>query len=164
MKAYEIIKEIPFSSLKYYSIIKEIDGKFYYKQMEIPFFNEKIVREYCKPIQIYEQEIKLHSIVLFKKTKSTRELTKASVIDFNELTNKYKIEYKEQNKKKEKWINSNEITIPEKYYFLSSKGIVQDDYTYRDEQAEHWRKITGNYFLNKEDCQKYREKLINSSI
>ena len=52
------------------------------------------------------------------------------------------------------YINFNNATIIETYYFISSSGKVQRDYVGRDMFAEKFRKANNNFFENKEDAIK----------
>ena len=52
------------------------------------------------------------------------------------------------------YINFNNATIIETYYFISSSGKVQRDYVGRDLFAEKFRKANNNFFENKEVANK----------
>ena len=52
------------------------------------------------------------------------------------------------------YINFNNATIIETYYFISSSGKVQRDFVGRDMFAEKFRKVNNNFFENKEDANK----------
>ena len=52
------------------------------------------------------------------------------------------------------YINFNNATIIETYYFISSSGKVQRDYVGRDMFVEKFRKANNNFFENKEDANK----------
>lgn len=71
-------------------------------------------------------------------------------------------------------INGMKYSVSEKdiydgkvYYFISSKGIIQNmviTETHINEFAYHYRKATGNYFENKEDAQLKINEVKNAII
>lgn len=162
IKAYKVTKIIPFTSFTPGCIIYKENDSYICNGHEIPFFNETIVDNYCIEIEIYKQEISTSTLILFPKSSRGVELERGSVIDFDEYSGKYKIQYKSKNRTYTKWIDFEDIVMPKEYYFLSSKGIVQKDFTYRDEEVDKWRKAVGNFFEDKKDCQAYRQKIIDS--
>lgn len=54
-----------------------------------------------------------------------------------------------------------ENEIVEIYYFISSRGIVQQAFIGKDKMADDWRRLTNNFYSTKEDAQKAKEEIIN---
>lgn len=162
MIGFKIIKAISFTNLFPNMVIITNNGKYYCNNVEIPFFNEKLINEYCIEVEIFERTIDYNQEVYFPKTTGGVEFQKGKIINFNEFTGEYQVQYSKGIYNYNKWLRINDIIIPQKYYFLSSKGIVQSDYTYRDEKVDKWRKAVGNFFEDKKDCQAYRQKIIDS--
>lgn len=160
--AYKVIKNIPFSTINVNSIIKKIGNEYIYNGMVIPFFNDKIASYYCVPVEIHIRYIENEKLVLFLNS-SNQELENGKIVDFDEFSGKYKVQYKVSKiRSNSKWLDIKDIIIPKEYYFLSSKGVVQKDFTYRDVDADKWRKAVGNFFEDKKDCQAYRQRIIDS--
>ena len=99
--------------------------------------------------------------VLFESN-AKYDLAKGQVVSFDEFTGEYKIKYVSKNRPYYKRFKFEQLIVPKKYYFLSSKGIVQDAYEYNDCEADNWRKLIGNYFESKEDCKAYKEQLLRN--
>lgn len=162
---YKVVKEIPFSTIAVGSFVRKKDDVFFINGANVPFFTDAIVKVYCTEVEIHKRELELNTNVLFHKTLGDDKLEHGVIIDFNEYTGLYQIQYKTKGSYKRtytKWLKPEEIIIPKEYYFLSSKGVVQSDFTYRDEEVDKWRKAVGNFFEDKKDCQAYRQKIIDS--
>lgn len=162
---YKVVKEIPFSTIAVGSYIKKKGDAFFINGANVPFFTDAVVKAYCIEVEIYKREFELNTNILFHKTLGDDKLEHGVIIQFNEYTGLYQIQYKTKGSYKRiytKWLKPEEIIIPKEYYFLSSKGIVQNDFTYRDEEVDKWRKAVGNFFEAKKDCQAYRQKIIDS--
>lgn len=161
-KAFKVIKLIPFSSLRIGTVIRKNINGFFINGINVPFFNEEIAKTYCTVIEIFKRQIENDAIVFFKLKPTSEILQQGVVTQFDEYTNLYQIKYKKNNRTCTKILKLEEIVIPKEYYFLSSKGIIQKDVSYRDEEADKWRKAVGNFFEDKKDCQAYRQKIIDS--
>lgn len=162
---YKVVKQIPFSTIAIGSFVRKKDDAFFINGANVPFFTDAIVKAYCTEVDIYKRELELNINVLFHKTMGDDKLEQGVIIDFNEYTGLYQIQYKTKGSYKRtytKWLKQEEIIIIKEYYFLSSKGVVQSDFSYRDEEVDKWRKAVGNFFEDKKDCQAYRQKIIDS--
>lgn len=162
INAYKIIKSLPLTNLNEGAIIKKINNKFYFQSIEIPYLTDELIELYCIPIQIFQQEIPLNQTVYILRASKKNEHVKlkCKIDGFNEMNGQYCVRPEKHNICR--WVTKNEIIVPKLYYFLSSKGIIQQDYTYRDEEAEKWRKAIGNFFETKEACKEYKEKILSS--
>lgn len=159
------LNKFRFQQLPLVLLSKKKGDVFFINGANVPFFTDAIVKVYCTEVEIYKRELELNTNVLFYKTLGDDKLEHGVIIDFNEYTCLYQIQYKTKGSYKRtytKWLKPEEIIIPKEYYFLSSKGVVQSDFTYRDEEVDKWRKAVGNFFEDKKDCQAYRQKIIDS--
>lgn len=162
---YKVVKEIPFSTISVGSFIRKKDDAFFINGKNVPFFTDEIVKAFCTEVELYKKEIELNTNILFHKTSGDNKLEYGVVIQFNEYNGLYQVQYRSKGNYKRsytKWLNLDEIIIPKEYYFLSSKGVIQKDVTYKDEEADKWRKAVGNFFEDKKDCQAYRQKIIDN--
>lgn len=161
IEGYKITSPIKFTTFKCNDIIKKIDGKFYYNDEIVPCLTEEALINHSTKTTLYERQFENGRLVVIK-LKSDNDV-KGKVEDFDEENGLYKITYIFKFRKHSGWFAIDELAVSTKYYFLSSKGIIQDDYTYRDEQVERWRKLVGNFFQTKEECERYRNELIEKS-
>lgn len=171
IKTFKVRTSIPFTSIKINTIIKKIGDGYYvnvklpdgcsFKESRIPFFNDELAQMYCYEIQVYPRQIDDNMTVLFESN-AKHDLAKGQVVSFDEFTGKYEIKYVSKNRTYYKHFKFEQLIVPKKYYFLSSKGIVQDVYEYNDCEADNWRKLIGNYFESKEDCKAYKEQLLRN--
>ena len=160
---YKIVKPIPFSTIAVGSVVSKKDNAFFINGVNVPFFTDAIAKTYCIEVKIYKRELALGAVVLFIKTASSDKLEHGVIVQFDEYSGLYQVQYRTKGSIRSytKWLTLDEIIVPQEYYFLSSKGIVQRDVTYRDEEVDKWRKAVGNFFENKEECQAYRQKIID---
>lgn len=173
IKIFKVRTVIPFTAIKKNTIIKKIGDKYYVNVkspdgcydnvglVKIPFFNDELAQKYCDEIQVYPRQIDDNITVLFESD-AKHNLSKGQVVSFDEFTGKYEIKYVSKNRTYCRLFKFEELIVPKKYYFLSSKGIVQDTYEYNNCEADCWRKLIGNYFESKEDCQAYKEQLLKN--
>lgn len=160
---YRLINEIPFCSLRKGSYIM-IKGDNVYTgdgNSIIPLFKPKdILNKYAIYFElIYLPKFKINENVYLKGLKDLKGVI-CSITSFDCKTGIYEIRYNSNGRVFKAKALAEDLTPINMYWFLSSKGVVQDDIIGRDEFVEQWRKNTNNYFDNKEDCVKYREELI----
>ena len=171
IQSFKVITSIPFTSIKINTIIKKIGDGYYVneklpdgcssKVSRIPFFNDELAQMYCCEIQVYPRQIDNNMTVLFESN-AKYDLAKGQVVSFDEFTGEYEIKYVSKNRPYYKRFKFEQLIVPKKYYFLSSKGIIQDVHEYNDCEADNWRKLIGNYFESKEDCKAYKEQLLKN--
>ena len=161
IEKYKVILPIKFTIFKRDDIITKNNGKFYFNNELIPWLVDEVLGRYCRKLDSYKRQIENGRLVVIK-LKYDNDV-KGKVEDFDEENGLYKVTYTLKSRKHSRWFAIDELAVSTKYYFLSSKGIIQDDYTYRDEQVERWRKLVGNFFQTKEECERYRNELIEKS-
>ena len=74
------------------------------------------------------------------------------------------IEFPQGIKKNLFLIPEKDISISEMYFFVSSKGTFNSDYTGRDSPAENYRKSIGNFHKTKEEAIVYKDRLMQLQI
>lgn len=157
---YRLNELIPFCELPLNAIITKEGNNYYFHDMVIPFMNNKVASQYCSIETIYVPKYALGTkcLVQLKYSDNPNSFDICTIHEFNGKSGKYTIKY---NRRSISDISEDQLKPLEEYYFLSSSGIVQRDYLYRDIETENWRKKVGNFFLDKEACKAYRERLLN---
>lgn len=152
---YKIIWPIPFSSLQVGTLIYP-DGSYYQiNGRRIPFMTPELINQYCEPVTIHKQIFNNGTYVACAIDTNYKLGT---IIGFSEEDGTYLIKLCQGGK--ELWLTTFDFVLAEKYYFLSSKGIVQETWSLLKPEADSWRRLIGNYFKTKEACKEYRNKLI----
>lgn len=116
----------------------------------VDIHNVKFFEEYNDKFKIGEYVIYEKNLYIVNKINRVHKMYDLSFIGSNKIVVK---------NISETWLKKAEI-----YYFLSSKGVVQSAIIDKDEVADKWRKLTNNFFMNKEDAQKRKDELINKKL
>lgn len=158
---FMLSKQIPFCSILPGATIVKVGDIYYHDGAYIPFMTDSLVDQYCLKKEVYVPEYSLGSNCVVQIGSN---FYGCLICSFNEISGKYTVKYKANGESKWEYdVPEDRLKHFEEYYFLSSSGIVQRDYLYRDIETENWRKKVGNFFLDKKDCQAYKESIINNS-
>lgn len=79
---------------------------------------------------------------------------------FDNASKTYSLFYLNSDKPCKFGVTENKLTVVEMYYFLSSRGIVQQAFIGKDKTADDWRRLTNNFHPSKESAQKAKEEIL----
>lgn len=158
---YRLNKIVPYVGLPMFSILEVNErGIIEFNKKELPFLNESFLSLYCETVLRFLRKYENNTVLAYYNN-DTRTYDIVTIVDYNENTGKYRIKCKKW-RNNTKLVKVDELFEPEKYYFVSSAGRVQTDFTYRDIEVEEYRKKMNNFFKTKEECEQHRIKLLNS--
>ena len=64
-------------------------------------------------------------------------------------------------------IKEKDIKLPGQFWFINSNGVVCEDFENRpkiDKEGLEWKKLSGNFFLSKEDAQNHKIKIVSDNF